>query len=136
MICTKGFDEATALRAGYAYEQATAWHRQTPDLSWASARTSPKHMPSLAPPGRKGGSLMEFLVAKDPGSQEERLGFVPVSNGALLTTNVAFGGPDNPYMGLEAATSETFWRLQAPSPGRAGRRTSPGAARSRWTGWG
>jgi len=38
MICTKGFDEATALRVGYAYEQATAWHRQTPDLSWASAR--------------------------------------------------------------------------------------------------
>ena len=90
MICTKGFDEATALRVGYAYEQATAWHRQTPDLSWASARTEPKHMPSLAPPGRKGGSLMEFLVSKDPGSQEERLGFVPVSNGDLLTTNVAF----------------------------------------------
>lgn len=39
MICTKGFDEATALRVGYAYEQATTWHRQTPDLSWASART-------------------------------------------------------------------------------------------------
>jgi len=38
MICTKGFDEATALRVGYAYEQATAWHRQTPDLSWASER--------------------------------------------------------------------------------------------------
>ena len=38
MICTKGFDEATALRVGYAYEQATAWHRQTPDLSWATAQ--------------------------------------------------------------------------------------------------
>jgi aspartyl-tRNA(Asn)/glutamyl-tRNA(Gln) amidotransferase subunit A len=36
MICTKGFDEAMALRVGYAYEQATAWHRQTPDLSWVT----------------------------------------------------------------------------------------------------
>lgn len=34
MICGKGFDEAMVLRVGYAYEQATAWHRRTPDLSW------------------------------------------------------------------------------------------------------
>jgi hypothetical protein len=39
MICTKGFDEAMALRVGYAYEQVTAWYRQTPDLSWVT--TSP-----------------------------------------------------------------------------------------------
>lgn len=37
MICTKGFDEAMALRVGYAYEQATPWHHQTPDLTWAMA---------------------------------------------------------------------------------------------------
>ena len=39
MICAKGFDEAHVHAGGYAYEQATAWHRQTPDLSWAAART-------------------------------------------------------------------------------------------------
>src|SRR4029453_3186043 len=36
MICGKGFDEATILRVGYAYEQATTWHERTPDLAWAS----------------------------------------------------------------------------------------------------
>jgi aspartyl-tRNA(Asn)/glutamyl-tRNA(Gln) amidotransferase subunit A len=36
MVCGKGFDEATVLRIGYAYEQATEWHRRTPDLSWAA----------------------------------------------------------------------------------------------------
>lgn len=36
MMCGKGFDEATVLRVGYAYEQATEWHRRTPDLSWAA----------------------------------------------------------------------------------------------------
>jgi aspartyl-tRNA(Asn)/glutamyl-tRNA(Gln) amidotransferase subunit A len=35
MITGKGFDEATILRLGYAYEQATDWHRRTPELSWA-----------------------------------------------------------------------------------------------------
>ena len=35
MIYAKPFDEALALRAGHAYEQATAWHRRHPDLSWA-----------------------------------------------------------------------------------------------------
>ena len=28
--------EATLLRIGYAYEQATPWHRETPDTSWMS----------------------------------------------------------------------------------------------------
>jgi aspartyl-tRNA(Asn)/glutamyl-tRNA(Gln) amidotransferase subunit A len=37
MICGKGFDEATVLRVGYAYEQATDWHHRTPDLSWIPA---------------------------------------------------------------------------------------------------
>jgi aspartyl-tRNA(Asn)/glutamyl-tRNA(Gln) amidotransferase subunit A len=36
MITGKGFDEATILRLGYAYEQATDWHRRTPDVSWAA----------------------------------------------------------------------------------------------------
>jgi sugar lactone lactonase YvrE len=62
------------------------------------------------------------------------LGFVPVPNGDLLTTNFAFGGPDNQYIYLEGATSGTFWRFQAPYPrsDRAGRRAAPGAAVSRW----
>lgn len=34
MIYGKPFDEATVLRVGYAFEQATAWHRRVPDLSW------------------------------------------------------------------------------------------------------
>ncbi len=37
MICGKGFAEATILRIGYAYEQATAWHERRPDLAWARA---------------------------------------------------------------------------------------------------
>jgi aspartyl-tRNA(Asn)/glutamyl-tRNA(Gln) amidotransferase subunit A len=36
MITGKAFDEATILRLGYAYEQATDWHQRAPDLSWAA----------------------------------------------------------------------------------------------------
>jgi aspartyl-tRNA(Asn)/glutamyl-tRNA(Gln) amidotransferase subunit A len=36
MIYGKPFDEAMILRIGYAYEQATDWHRRAPDLSWAT----------------------------------------------------------------------------------------------------
>lgn len=36
MIYGKPFDEATILRIGYAYEQATEWHTRRPDLSWAA----------------------------------------------------------------------------------------------------
>jgi aspartyl-tRNA(Asn)/glutamyl-tRNA(Gln) amidotransferase subunit A len=36
MITGKAFDEATILRVGHAYEQATDWQRRRPDLSWAS----------------------------------------------------------------------------------------------------
>jgi aspartyl-tRNA(Asn)/glutamyl-tRNA(Gln) amidotransferase subunit A len=36
MIYAKPFDEATALRVAWAYEQATGWHRRRPDLGWAS----------------------------------------------------------------------------------------------------
>jgi aspartyl-tRNA(Asn)/glutamyl-tRNA(Gln) amidotransferase subunit A len=36
MITGKACDEATILRVGYAYEQATDWHRRRPDLSWAA----------------------------------------------------------------------------------------------------
>ena len=36
MIYAKPFAEDIALRAGYAYEQATEWRLQHPDLGWAS----------------------------------------------------------------------------------------------------
>ena len=36
MIYAKPFDEATALRVAWAYEQATPWHQRRPDLGWAS----------------------------------------------------------------------------------------------------
>jgi aspartyl-tRNA(Asn)/glutamyl-tRNA(Gln) amidotransferase subunit A len=35
MVYAKPFDEATALRVAWAYEQATDWHRRRPDLGWA-----------------------------------------------------------------------------------------------------
>jgi Asp-tRNA(Asn)/Glu-tRNA(Gln) amidotransferase A subunit family amidase len=35
MIYATSFDEATALRVAWAYEQATDWHRRRPDLAWA-----------------------------------------------------------------------------------------------------
>jgi len=35
LIYGKPFREDVILRAGYAYQQTTDWHRQTPDLSWA-----------------------------------------------------------------------------------------------------
>jgi aspartyl-tRNA(Asn)/glutamyl-tRNA(Gln) amidotransferase subunit A len=34
MIYGKPFQEDMILRIGYAFEQATDWHRRTPDLSW------------------------------------------------------------------------------------------------------
>jgi aspartyl-tRNA(Asn)/glutamyl-tRNA(Gln) amidotransferase subunit A len=35
MVYAKSFDEATALRVAWAYEQATDWRRRRPDLGWA-----------------------------------------------------------------------------------------------------
>jgi aspartyl-tRNA(Asn)/glutamyl-tRNA(Gln) amidotransferase subunit A len=35
MIYGKPFHEDMVLRIGYAFEQATEWHRRVPDLSWA-----------------------------------------------------------------------------------------------------
>jgi aspartyl-tRNA(Asn)/glutamyl-tRNA(Gln) amidotransferase subunit A len=35
MIYAKPFDEATALRVAWAYEQDTPWHTRHPDLGWA-----------------------------------------------------------------------------------------------------
>jgi aspartyl-tRNA(Asn)/glutamyl-tRNA(Gln) amidotransferase subunit A len=35
MIHGKPRHEAMILRVGYAFEQATDWHRCRPDLSWA-----------------------------------------------------------------------------------------------------
>lgn len=34
LIYGKPFQENVVLRAGYAFQQITDWHRQTPDLSW------------------------------------------------------------------------------------------------------
>jgi aspartyl-tRNA(Asn)/glutamyl-tRNA(Gln) amidotransferase subunit A len=34
LIYAKPFQEDVVLRAGYAFEQATEWHRRVPDLSW------------------------------------------------------------------------------------------------------
>jgi len=53
------------------------------------------------------------------------IGFVPIPNGDLATTNFAFGGPDNQYIYFEGATSGTFWRFMAPYPGLIG----PGGVR-------
>ena len=53
------------------------------------------------------------------------LGFVPVPNGDLATTNFAFGGPDNRDIFLMGAISGTFWRFKAPFPGLIG----PGGVR-------
>jgi len=39
MIYGKPFDEATLLRIGNAFQQATDWHRRTPDLAWAHRAT-------------------------------------------------------------------------------------------------
>lgn len=36
MLLGKPCDEAMILRVGYAFEQATEWHRRTPDLSWTA----------------------------------------------------------------------------------------------------
>jgi aspartyl-tRNA(Asn)/glutamyl-tRNA(Gln) amidotransferase subunit A len=38
MIYGKPFQENLVLRIGHAYQQATDWHRNTPDLSWAQGR--------------------------------------------------------------------------------------------------
>jgi aspartyl-tRNA(Asn)/glutamyl-tRNA(Gln) amidotransferase subunit A len=37
MVYAKPFQEETALRVAYAYEQATEWHQRRPDLGWAAA---------------------------------------------------------------------------------------------------
>jgi aspartyl-tRNA(Asn)/glutamyl-tRNA(Gln) amidotransferase subunit A len=34
MIYAKLFQENAVLRAGYAFQKVTDWHRRTPDLSW------------------------------------------------------------------------------------------------------
>jgi gluconolactonase len=53
------------------------------------------------------------------------IGFVPIPNGDLSTTNFAFGGPDNQTIYLMGATTGTFWRFKAPYPGLIG----PGGVR-------
>jgi Asp-tRNA(Asn)/Glu-tRNA(Gln) amidotransferase A subunit family amidase len=34
MIYAKPFQENMVLRAGYAFQEVTDWHRRMPDLSW------------------------------------------------------------------------------------------------------
>jgi gluconolactonase len=53
------------------------------------------------------------------------LGFVPIPNGDLATTNFAFGGENNQYIYMEGAVSGTFWRFKTPNPGLIG----PGGVR-------
>jgi gluconolactonase len=53
------------------------------------------------------------------------LGFVPIPNGDVQTTNFAFGGPDNQYIYFEAAVTGRFYRFKAPFPGLIG----PGGTR-------
>jgi gluconolactonase len=53
------------------------------------------------------------------------IGFVPIPNGDLATTNFAFGGADNKTIYFEGALSGTFWRFKAPYPGLIG----PGGVR-------
>lgn len=36
MVYGKPFQEDVVLRVGYAFQQATDWHRRTPDLTWAA----------------------------------------------------------------------------------------------------
>jgi gluconolactonase len=55
------------------------------------------------------------------------LGFVPIPNSDLATTNFAFGGPDNQYIYFEGAISGTFWKFRAPYPGLIG----PGGVRKK-----
>ena len=68
--------------------------------------------------GRLGG-----MIEVDP--RGVIVGFVPIPNGDLATTNFAFGGPDNQYIYFEGAISGTFWRFKAPYPGLVG----PGGVR-------
>jgi gluconolactonase len=48
------------------------------------------------------------------------LGFVPIPNGDLATTNFAFGGADNRDIFFEGAVTGTFWKFKAPFPGLIG----------------
>jgi gluconolactonase len=48
------------------------------------------------------------------------LGFVPIPNGDVQTTNFAFGGPNNQYIYFEGAVSGTVYRFRAPYPGLIG----------------
>jgi Asp-tRNA(Asn)/Glu-tRNA(Gln) amidotransferase A subunit family amidase len=34
MVYAKPFQENVVLRAGYAFQAVTDWHRRAPDLSW------------------------------------------------------------------------------------------------------
>src|SRR3954468_4778629 len=58
------------------------------------------------------------------------VGFVPIPNGDLSTTNFAFGGPDNKTIYFMGANSGTFWRFTAPYPGLIAR-TASGWPRNR-----
>ena len=44
------------------------------------------------------------------------LGFVPIPNGDITTTNVAFGGPDNQYIYMDGRLLEPFGALRRLTP--------------------
>jgi aspartyl-tRNA(Asn)/glutamyl-tRNA(Gln) amidotransferase subunit A len=46
MCYAKPFQEDVALRAAWAYEQATDWHTRRPDLTWASGAGRPPAIPA------------------------------------------------------------------------------------------
>lgn len=48
------------------------------------------------------------------------LGFVPIPNGDVQTTNFAFGGPNNQFIYMEGAVTGRVYRFKAPYPGLIG----------------
>jgi aspartyl-tRNA(Asn)/glutamyl-tRNA(Gln) amidotransferase subunit A len=55
MCYAKPFQEDVALRAAWAYEQATEWHTHRPDLAWASGASGAGRPPAIPAP-RAGSS--------------------------------------------------------------------------------
>ncbi|UCF89878.1 MAG: amidase [Desulfobacterales bacterium] len=54
MIYGKSFHEDMVLRVGYAYQQATSWHKRLPDLAWAGLADGPSSNPTRPSPSPVG----------------------------------------------------------------------------------
>jgi aspartyl-tRNA(Asn)/glutamyl-tRNA(Gln) amidotransferase subunit A len=52
MIYAKPFAEDMALRAAYAYEQATEWHTRHPDLAWTRVAAGDQQSPATLSPSQ------------------------------------------------------------------------------------